>query len=235
MMEGAAALNLSQFTTAGTDPELAVMITKARAGVLPLSRPLADHEPQKLDDAHVQMIFLKHIGVPQRRIAEIFNYTESRVSILMNHPYAVAILTKLLTLSAAQSLDIGARLDALLPKAVESLGEVLEDPQEKGAVKSRVAFGLLDRRGYGETKKVKTTHELQMPKEHSKLLVEALKESQDISELSYAQFTDVTEENAGSETPEAHGAEGSPESPPSGAGTPPVSGSQSLLPPDAGP
>lgn len=173
-----------------SSPEIEAVIRKAREGSLPLPRPLKDWEPNRLNDRHFMMIFLRAATVPHNRIAEITQCDESRVSVVLNHPWSQMILTKMMSHAAAQVIDMDARLKATAPEMHDIALQVARDPTEKGSVRARTALNLLEKAGYSTVQKVQASHEFKLPTKQAERMIEALEESRDISDLAYANSTE---------------------------------------------
>lgn len=210
------------------------LFAEARRGALPRSRPLRPWEPQTLDDTHLQMIFLKATGVSQSEIARQFGYTDSRVSIILNHPDAWTILDRLASMGGDTTHDlIEQRLRRLSEPAVSAIEKALDAntlPVPAIFQRAKLGFDVLSRNGYGRQIEHRHTHQVTVGGAAARLLADAMRESREIPEASYVLVPEI------SATEGAYGAlpaGGEPEQAPppatvlpSGADGPPVGGSQ---------
>lgn len=164
------------------DLDLQDLIARARVGNLPLTRPLRDNEPKKLNDVHLNMIYMRAAGIPQKRIAEILDYQDPQVSIVLNHPFSRIILNRMQALAATQAVDINAKLDALAPHAVEAIEDVITDRTANAKTRKDTAFELLRMTGYGKKEEKTVRHEFVVPAQHAGLLSESIRESREIED-----------------------------------------------------
>lgn len=124
--------------------EVEALFGAARRGELPRSRPLKPWEPATLNEQHLQMILLRAGGVRQNRIAAHFEFDQSRVSVILNHPDAQYILDKLGAVHAVDTLaSHRERIAALRGPALDLIEDFVFD--EDIAIEKRVprAFDLL--------------------------------------------------------------------------------------------
>lgn len=168
-------------------------ITLAKNGDLPLDRPLKDWEPDKLNDHHMMILFMRAAGLPNRRIAEVTGRTESNISIVVNHPYAQFLLTKMVANAAEQAIDLDARIRAAGPEAFDTALEVMRDRTEKGQVRARTAFEILDRAGFGAVRKTEVEQKIVIEPAAANALASALRESQEIGDISYVEVREVSQ------------------------------------------
>lgn len=208
---------------------IAALFERARRGDLPRSRPLLPHEPDLLNERHCQAIMMRCMGMKQKDIAASLSYTDSTVSIVLNHPDATFIIDQLQGFSAVPVLDIDARLKRLTPKALDAIeavfdDEIEDDPKAVNArvQRARMGFALLEHNGHGKKTEVKHDHQHSIAPASAALISRALRESREIESAEYS----VVGPTPGG------GAEGS--GPPtallSGTEAPPLGGPQELLP-----
>lgn len=164
------------------DEKLQDLILRAREGSLPLSRPLDTWEPKKLNEAHIQMIYLASCGIPQNRIAEIMDYDESRVSVALGHPYSRLIAARISALAAVTVTDINARIKRMAPQALDAIEDILTDKTAPAKVKKETAFDLLAIGGYGEHKQLDVNHRISIASDKADLLTKAIHESSQLPE-----------------------------------------------------
>lgn len=198
----------------------------ARRGEIPRSRELLAHEPLQLNERHLLAIMMRCNGARQTDIAAALNYTDSTVSIILNHPDATYIIDRLQAFSGVDVTDIDSRLKRLTSKAVDAIEAVFDEEDDPKAVnarvqKARLGFSLLEHTGNGPKKEVKHNHQHQITVGGgaAALLSRALRESSEIEEAEY-----TIEQGPGG------GVEGSgpPKALPSGAEAPPLGASQGL-------
>jgi hypothetical protein len=106
--------------------------------------------------------------------------------VIVNHPNAMYLLSHLVSFQAEQLLDVNARLQAHAGEALDTALMLMRDGKEE--TRERVAFKLLDRAGYGATKKVEHTAKFEMPATQASALTAALRESDDVEAMSDADF-----------------------------------------------
>jgi transcriptional regulator len=204
----------------------------ALAGFLPRSRELKPWEPDKLNPRHLQIINLRAAGVSNRKISEMLNIGEANVSVVTNHPDAQYILARIIAYAAENVADVEARIRATAPLAHERLVDILTTSKKEESV-IKVAFGILDRAGYGAVQKaeVKQTHEVVVAKTEATLISQAIRESQQIQEADYVFVSEDSPPGSptrGSDGGQADSTDRS-SSVSEDANMPPVSGSQDLI------
>lgn len=134
-----------------------------------------DYHPDVFSHRHKLAVLLKATGLTNKEIAEALNYTEARVSVILNDPRAPAVMHEHAKEVADSLEDVRQRLKFY---ASEALTEVVEEMRycDDPRVRQRAAFGILDRAGYSKIEKrfVATT---QVDKEGTKEIADALRES----------------------------------------------------------
>lgn len=139
-------------------PEIQRLFELALEGALPRARPLKEWEPQRLNERHIAMVNMRAAGLKQRQIAQAFGATDSNVSIILNHPDAEYLLSRLQSMRATQPSDIEQRMAALVEPAVSALEEAFSADAESartGMKRAPLAFKVLDFNGYGSANKPK--------------------------------------------------------------------------------
>jgi predicted transcriptional regulator len=164
----------------------------ALAGFLPRSRDLKPWEPDKLNPRHLQVINLKAAGVSNKKIAEMLAISEPNVSVIVNHPDSQYILARIIAYAAENVVDVEARIKATAPLAHEKLVEILTTSPKQELV-AKVAFGFLDRAGYGAVQKaeIKQSVSISVPKEEANLIRDAIREASQIQEADYVILGDT--------------------------------------------
>lgn len=201
--------------------ELQGLITRAMTGTLPRIRTLKEWEPDKLNARHVQMVMMRASGLKNNLIAELLDVGEANVSVVLGHPDAQFLLTKVLSYAAESVTDIPTRLKAHAGEALDTALHWMRHGSDR--VASKNAFELLKMAGYGAEQKSTVTHNVTLPAAQANQLTEALAESRDITPLvrvtnasgpgDASQGTDVE-----GSSPEHEGAVGLPRSLPQGQG-----------------
>lgn len=192
------------------------LIARAMSGLLPRNRELKSWEPDFLDERHLMAINMRAAGLQQGVIAKAMNWTESWTSIVLNHPDAQYILTKLVSYAADEVLDISTRIKAHAGEALDTVVEVMRTTTDK-RLASANAFELLRMAGYSAVEKKEIKTEVSMPAQSVGLLATAMAESRRIQAGSYRVVSSVPERVSG-DSPAT-----SAESGPQNAGQPPAS------------
>lgn len=133
-------------------PEIQRLFERAARGELPRNRPLKPWEPLRLNERHLAIVMMRSGGAEQNAIARVFGLTPSNVSIVLNHPDALFLLSHLQAMRATQPTDAEARLASLSGPALDVIEEVLSDPELPAVKKSRTAFDILRMNGHGSPK-----------------------------------------------------------------------------------
>lgn len=208
-------------TEAGTSVQKKVqidqLIAMAMSGLLPRSRELKYWEPQHLDERHLQAVMMRASGLTQGLIAKQFGWTDAWTSIVLNHPDAQYILTKVVGYAADNVLDIQTRVKAHAGEALDKVVEVMRTTQDQRLASSN-AFEILKMAGYGAVEKKQVEHTMHVPAASMNLLSEALQESKQIRALEGEDYRVVVSGPIGSELPAVPENSGS-----SGAVVPPSS------------
>ncbi len=156
------------------------------SGAVDRGRSLKYWENLRLKPVHMQMLLMKAAGFKGRAIAEKLGYDEGRVSVIVNHPDAMYLLSHLVSFQAETLLDVNARIQAHAGEALDAALMLLRNGKEE--VREKVAFKLLDRAGYGAVKKVELTAKFEMPAAQATALTAALRESDEVEEMEEGDF-----------------------------------------------
>jgi transcriptional regulator len=200
------------------------LMARAMSGLLPRNRELKSWEPDMLDERHITAICMRASGLQQGVIAKALGWTESWTSIVLNHPDAQYILTKIVSYAADEVLDIQTRIKAHAGEALDKVVEVMRTTQDQ-RLASANAFEILKMAGYSavEKKDVKVTT-ISVPIESANLLSAAIQESSAIRAIpgvDYRVTSSSVPGSVGSESPATSANSGR-----QGSDQPPVSGSQ---------
>lgn len=166
--------------------EIEDLFDMALAGFLPRTRDLKPWEPDKLNARHLQIINLKGAGLSNKKIAELLDIAEATVSVIVNHPDSQYILARMLAYAAENVVDVETRIRATAPLAHEKLVQILTTSKKEESV-IKVAFGFLDRAGYGAVQKSESneTVTINVPREEASLIKAAILESRNIKDADY--------------------------------------------------
>lgn len=182
----------------GTLKRLAMeeLVTRAMSGLLPRSRPLKSWEPDTLDERHIQAILLRATGMPQKAIAAVLGWDAPWTSVILNHPDAQYILTKLLSYAADNVIDLTTRIKATAPEAFDTVVEVMRTSNDE-KVRTQNAFEILKMAGYGakstatpqpgSVTNVQVNVNNAVPSKTLGNLADAIREAQGIGEVRYVQ------------------------------------------------
>lgn len=145
-------------------PEIQALFELALEGKIPRRRELKPWEPQRLNERHLAMVMMRATGVQQRTVAQAFDVTDSNASIILNHPDAEYLLSRLAAMKATHESSIEARLRRLSEPAIEALEAVFNptaEPEEARAAMKRapMAFKVLDYNGYRQQKPQEHRHQ----------------------------------------------------------------------------
>lgn len=216
------------FSPEEKEKRLAALLGDALTGDLARGRSLKYWENLKLKPQHIQILIMKAAGYNNRMIAKQMGLTESRVSILVNHPDSLTILSRLVSFQAENLLDIKARIQAHAGEALDTALYLMRN-SENQAVRAKAAFSLLDRAGYGAVQKVEATHRLEMPAEQARDLTKVLAEAREVEDADWE-----IEEEVPIVVPGTPDSSSLPESSAGGSGVPGVATPLAAVPPSGG-
>lgn len=174
------------------------LFARCMSGLLPRSRPLKSWEPATLDERHIQAILLRASGLQQKAIASITGWDEPWVSVILNHPDAQYILTRLLSYAADNVIDLTTRIKATAPEAFDTVVTVMRTSNDE-KVRTQNAFEILKMAGYGarsgpapvvnqqNTTNVQVNVATSVPTKGLGLLADSIREAQSIGEVRYVQ------------------------------------------------
>lgn len=177
-------------------PELQGLFQRLLNGAEPYSRPLARNEPLKFNPTNISVVLLRAAGLKGKEIADIVGQTQAYVSITLRHPYGQKLLSVLLPMMAAQSLDIKRRAEAYASTMLDKLFDMGLESDDIVAVKG-ITFGLMDRAGYGAVQRSEVKHSFNASDASINRMAEALHESSRVDEA-YADYTIVSDSDEGS-------------------------------------
>lgn len=166
---------------------LDTLFAKAMAGLIPRPRALKSNEPDTLDERHLHAILLRSGGMTQARIADYMGWTESWTSVVLNHPDAQYVLTRIVSYAADNVIDMEARIKAYAPEALDTVVEVMRSSNDE-KVRSNNAFEVLKMAGYGSKKDgagVNVTINNGVPSATISALADVIRESREIKDRVY--------------------------------------------------
>ena len=159
--------------------ELDQLYAMALSGLLPRSRELKSWEPARLDERHLQAVVMRAAGLQQGYIAKCLGFTEPWTSIILNHPDAQYLLSKIVGYASDNVLEIQTRIKGVAGEALDKIVEVMRSTSDQ-RLASNNAFELLKMAGYGAVEKKQVEHQVSVPKQSMDLLSAALNESNQI-------------------------------------------------------
>jgi len=166
---------------------LNMMLTRALTGELGRGRPLKYWENLRLRPIHLQAVIMKAAGYRNKAIAGLLDLTETRVSVILNHPDALTLISLLVSHAAEDLLDIKTRIRAHAGEALDTVVQVMRVSKNDN-LRSQNAFKLLEMAGYGAVEKKEIEHSVKFEKETGERIAEALAESADYEEFPPDQY-----------------------------------------------
>lgn len=169
---------------------LPALIKAAMEGNMPLTRPLKQWEPEKLNPMHVQMIFDRAMGMKPGEIAQKFDMDPNRVSVILNHPFAERILGAVMATLAERVTDPIERMRGFAHEMIDTKLELLRDKAAPKGLRNAIASDWLDRIGYGPKKQVEITtpQSPSVPTTAISRLADALAEARKAPSTDYSRF-----------------------------------------------
>ena len=123
-------------------------------------KPNKCHEPKQLWDRYQEIARRIILGQKNIQIANDLDITPANVSVVRNSDIVKAQLEKLQARADETTVDIGARIKDLAPKALDVLKELIEGSVDGETIPARTrafhAEKLLDRAGYAAPKVVQS-------------------------------------------------------------------------------
>ena len=169
-------------------PGVQQAIAKALAGTLSRNRSLKYWEPKQLNEMHIQMILMRAAGFRQNEIARQLGVTDANVSVGLNHPDAQVVLATIIAHAADHVLDVRTRIKAHAGEMFDIITDLARNSPDEN-VKARCAFGILDRAGYGEVKKVEASHDIRISDSAAERLERAISLTALVQDGSYEVYT----------------------------------------------
>lgn len=165
-----------QILQAVTDPKIQGLIHRMLNGDEPYGRPLSYWEQKKFNPTNISVVLLRAAGFKGKEIAAMIGQDQATISITIRHPYGQKLLSLLMPIVAAQSLDVRRRTDhyaSILLDRVFEMGLESEDANEV----ARISFGLMDRSSFAVTKKTQVEHTITAGSAQIDRLARAMEES----------------------------------------------------------
>lgn len=153
-------------------------------GTISRGRSLKYWENLKLNPKHIQMLVMKAAGFTNNYIAAEFEMTAARVSVIVNHPDAQSVLSRLISYQAEELIDVKSRIRAHSAEALDISLDVMRNARDDG-LKLKAAFGLLDRGGYGAVQRSEAKIEVSLPIAAANAIGAALRESQEVEDADW--------------------------------------------------
>lgn len=177
------------FSEAARMERMQVAMLDVMNGAVARGRSLKYWENLRLKPVHQQMLLMKAAGYTNKAIAEHMQYDPARVSVIVNHPDAMYLLSHLISYQAEKLLDVNARIQAHAGEALDTALILMRTGKEE--VRERVAFKLLDRAGYGAVQKSETVHKVEMPVAQAEGIATAMREAMDVDRMEEADWEEV--------------------------------------------
>jgi DNA-binding MarR family transcriptional regulator len=115
------------------------------------------YEVKNLYDKHHQVLRLTALGtMSQKDIARAVNLTPQMVSNIVNSTLGQDLLKTIRGTLDKQVIDISQAVKDLTPKAIETIGDLMDSDNEK--IRLAAAMDILDRGGYAAPKNLNVSH-----------------------------------------------------------------------------
>lgn len=177
------------------------LVEEAMRGTMRLTRPLKPWEPEKLNPVHIQMLMDRAMGMKPSELVQKYDMVASRVSVILNHPFAERIIGAILATLSDRVTDPIERMRGYAHEMIDVKVEIVRDKTTPKALKNAVASDWLDRIGYGARKQV----EISVPTAPSVpdvavgRLAQALEEARNTPKHDYSRFIRNISKNEGEE------------------------------------
>lgn len=160
------------------------LVLSALEGNINRGRALKYWENLRLKPQHVQMLMMKAAGFTNNSIAEQMQLTAARVSVIVNHPDSLSLLSTMVSFQAEELIDIKTRIKAHSAEALDVALDVMRNGKDE--VRARTAFALLDRAGYGAVQRAEIKHEISVPATAAANIANAMRESKEVEEAEWS-------------------------------------------------
>ena len=172
------------------DSPVPELVELAMKGLMPLSRPLKPWEPEKLSPIHIQMLFDRAMGFKGTELSQKYEMDASRVSVILNHPYADRILGAIMATLSDRVIDPIERMRGYAHEMIETKLSIVRDKTTPKGLRNLIASDFLDRSGYGARKQLEITtpQAPSVPATAITRLTEALNEARKDGISDYSRF-----------------------------------------------
>lgn len=177
------------------------LVLEALKGTMALTRPLKVGEPVRLSPVHVQMIMDRAMGMKPGELAQKFDMDPTRVSIILNHPYAERIIGAILATLSDRATDPLERMRGHAHEMIDAKLEIARDEKTPKGLRNAIASDWLDRIGYGARRQLEITTPI-MPSvsaQSESQLLQALREARAPAPHDYSRFVREISKNEGEE------------------------------------
>lgn len=183
------------FSAEGRNERMQLAMFEVMEGAAARGRSLKYWENLRLKPVHMQMLLMKAAGFTNRAIAQRLDYDESRISVIVNHPDAMYLLSHLVSYQAEALLDVKARVQA---HAGEALDTVLFAMRTAPEIKDRanIGFKLLAMGGYGAIQKQEVKHTVELSTTQAENLTNAVREASEIEDIPDGDWEVIEREGA---------------------------------------
>ena len=157
------------------------LFARAMAGEFSRGIDLRYWENLQLKPVHLQMAMMLASGFTNEDVAQAFNYSPGRISVIANHPDIKGLIAGLVALASKQLTDVLVKAQACAPAMFDRiLAITMNTSNEK--VASTNAFKILELAGYSAVKRtevetsgvIKHEHEHQIAPQHAGKLARAI-------------------------------------------------------------
>lgn len=128
------------------------LFARAMAGEFSRGRDLRYWENLQLKPVHMQMAMMLASGFTNKEVAEAFHYSESRVSVLANHPDIQGLVAGLIALASKQLTDVMEKAIACAPAAFDRVFSIMNNTSNE-KLASMNAFKIMELAGYSGVKR----------------------------------------------------------------------------------
>jgi hypothetical protein len=169
---------------------LTQLMTKVQAGDICRGRSLKYWENLKLKPKHLQMLLMSAAGFSNGAIASATGYTESRISVILNHPDSLAVLSALISMAAEDTLDVKSRIQAHAGEALDIALDVMRNTRNDN-VRKDAAFEILKMAGYSGVDKKATLHVHRLEAPQAERIVEGLGSIEEDEDIDVSEFMET--------------------------------------------
>lgn len=142
--------------------------------LLPTIARQKSYQPVNWTSRHRNCVHLEMAGYKNKEIAQILEWTPSKVSITLQDDRAELERISMAGMVAEKLTDVHVKLNLLSHEAVQETADLMRHSENDG-IRLKAAFGILDRAGYSTVHKMATVDPESVPVE----MFESIKEVMD--------------------------------------------------------